>query len=226
MLTERCPAQSNKVSDSNGDKKEGLHTDGGAWGFKVSDQTSNADSTYILLIGDSILHGYGDMVKYSLANDAVVDFWMTGKHLNSEGLIEELQDYVSRRNYAVIHFNIGLHGWQQGRIPEGKYVPLLERYVQTIKNYAPQAKLIWASITPVTAQGVAELNKEINPTIVKRNALADEVMKRNNVVVNDLYSVVVNRLDLARLDRFHWNASGYQLMKNQIIKYIKDEIKY
>ena len=61
--------------------------------------------------------------------------------------------------------------------------------------------------------------------MVERNTLADEVMKRNNVVVNDLYSVVVNRLDLARLDRFHWNASGYQLMKNQIIKYIKDEIK-
>ncbi len=65
--------------------------------------------------------------------------------------------------------------------------------------------------------------------MVERNTLADEVMKRNNVVVNDLYSVVVvvvvNRLDLARLDKFHWNASGYQLMKNQIIKYIKDEIK-
>ena len=61
--------------------------------------------------------------------------------------------------------------------------------------------------------------------MVERNTLADEVMKRNNVVVNDLYSVVVNRLDLARLDRSHWNASGYQLMKNQIIKYIKDEIK-
>ncbi|MEP0367651.1 MAG: SGNH/GDSL hydrolase family protein [Cyclobacteriaceae bacterium] len=225
IVLSQCGEVSAQENDNKEDQKEGLHADGGTWGFKPGSDIGENDSVCVLLIGDSILKGYGSLVKDSLKSATNVDMWVTGKHLNSDGLIEELQEYVSRRKYAVIHFNIGLHGWQDGRIPEGQYVPLLERYVHALKKYAPQAKLIWASTTPVTEQGVAELNKEINPTIIERNALAAEVMKRNDIVVNDLYSIVVGRLDLARLDRFHWNADAYQMMSSQISNAITDEIE-
>ncbi|MFC4222050.1 SGNH/GDSL hydrolase family protein [Flagellimonas marina] len=214
-----------KQSDADKDKKEGLHADGGSWGFKPATDVNENDSMNILLIGDSILKGYGRLVTDNLKNKAKVDFWITGKHLNSDGLLEELREYVSKRKYDVIHFNIGLHGWQVGRIPEGQYVPLLEKYVQTLKEYAPQAKLIWANTTPVTEHGSPVLNDEINPTIIARNALAAEVMKRNEVVINDLYTMLVNRLILARLDRFHWNEEGYRLMANQISDYLLKELE-
>ena len=220
VLTHCGQKKSNNESDNKGDIKEGLHADGGTWGVKLSEKTDENDSIYILLIGDSILGGYRKQVAENLEGLSV-DTWMTGKHLNSDGLIDELKAVITQRKYVVIHFNIGLHGWQKGRIPEGQYVPLLENYVRTLREFAPQAKLIWASTTPVTEEGTPILNKEINPTIIERNALAAEVMKKNGVVVNDLYTVVVNRLDLARLDRFHWNAAGYQIMANQILENIK-----
>ena len=217
-------AQNNSESDSREDKKEGLHADGGVWAFKQDTTSNKNDSIFVLLIGDSILQGYRDQVSDSLKG-AVVDTWMTGMHLNSQELIPELKHYITRRKYAVIHFNIGLHGWQKGRIPVGQYVPLLEKYVRTLREFASQAKLIWASTTPVTEEGIPILNKEINPTIVEPNVLAAKVMKEHGVAINDLYGTMVVKLDLARLDRFHWNADGYQLMANQISTYILNEIK-
>lgn len=224
LFSPRIFAQTNKKSDIKQDEKEGLHSDGGAWGFHTADNTEN-DSISILLIGDSILHGYRGNVSDSLKNFAKVDSWVTGMHLNSESLLEDLKDKITRRNYAVIHFNIGLHGWQKERIPEGQYVPLLKRYILTIKQYAPNAKLIWANTTPVTEQGKPILNKDINPIIVERNALAANVMKEHGVVINDLYGLMVDKLDLARLDRFHWIGAGYKLMSDQIITHIKAEIE-
>jgi len=166
------------------------------------------------------MNGFRQFVTESLKKTANVDCWLTPKHLNSEHLFTDLQKVVSSRNYDIIQFNIGLHGWPEGRIKDDEYVPLLEKYVQTLIDHAKGAKLIWATTTPVTEGGVAELNKEINPTITGRNSLAASVMKKYNIQVNDLYGLVAVKLNLAKLDRFHWKPEGYQLMANQSIKYI------
>lgn len=109
-------------------------------------------------------------------------------------------------------------GYMDGRKEEFQQdnVPLLEKYLQTIRVHAPQASIIWASTTPVTELDNAILNEEINPIIVKRNQLAQQVMQENEIPVNDLYNLMVDKLELARLDRFHWNQKGYQLMSDQI----------
>ena len=126
--------------------------------------------------------------------------------MKSEHLFADLQHVVSSNKYDVIQFNIGLHGWPKGRIKDDEYVPLLEKYVQTLIENAKGAKLIWASITPVTEQDKAELNKEINPTITQRNEWAAGVMKKYNISINDLYGLVADKLHLAKLDRFHWKS--------------------
>ncbi|MBV6640215.1 MAG: SGNH/GDSL hydrolase family protein [Cyclobacteriaceae bacterium] len=207
-------SQNNQVNDRAEDEKQGLHADGGSWDFFTS--KSKGDSIFILLIGDSILKGYHQDVIDKLDSVATIDYWVTGMHLNSPTLLDELTEKVSYKAYDVVHFNIGLHGWQEGRIPTGQYVPLLEKYLQTIRVHAPQASIIWASTTPVTELDNAILNEEINPIIVKRNQLAQQVMQENEIPVNDLYNLMVDKLELARLDRFHWNQKGYQLMSDQI----------
>ncbi|QGY47963.1 hypothetical protein GM418_31200 [Maribellus comscasis] len=210
-------------SDEKADNKIGLTADGGTWGFFQAKETKDS-CKHVLLIGDSVMHGYHQFVINGLNDVACVDRWTTGMHLNSKSLIEKLAELVSVRNYDVIHFNIGLHGWQKGRIPKGQYVPLLEKYILTIQQYAPKAKLIWASTTPVTEQDKPVLNKDINPIIFERNALAASVMKEHGVAINDLYGLLVEKLDLARLDRFHWFSDGYRLMSDQIISSILSEL--
>ncbi|MGV8138847.1 MAG: SGNH/GDSL hydrolase family protein [Mangrovibacterium sp.] len=211
-------------SDEKKDNQLGLTSDGGVWGFYQAKERKDSIK-HILLIGDSVMHGYRQFVTDSLADVASVDRWATGMHLNSSTLFAQLAEIVSARNYDVIHFNIGLHGWQEGRIPEGKYASLLDKYVTTIREHAPKAKLIWASITPVTELNKPELNKEINPIIVERNQIAAKVMNENGVLVNDLYGLMADKLSLARLDRFHWNRNGYELMANQCVALIRKELE-
>ena len=210
---------------SQSDTNIGLHSDGGSWSFYPAKEVNDTIPS-ILLIGDSVMNGYHQSVIDSLKEVANVDYWLTGMHLNSEHLFTDLIKVVSYRDYEVIHFNIGLHGWPEGRIPKGEYAPLLEKYVETIKNNAPNSILIWASTTPVTEQDKPELNAEINPTIVNRNRLADSVMNVHDITVNDLYGLVEKKLHLARLDRFHWNSGGYELMANQSISYIMSVLRY
>ncbi|MGQ7868145.1 DUF5703 domain-containing protein [Sunxiuqinia sp. sy24] len=201
------------------DEQLGLHSEGGPWKFYPAKE-KNDSLKNVLLIGDSVMNGFHQSVIDSLKKLANVDYWLTPMHLKSEHLFSDLAKVVSSNNYDVIQFNIGLHGWPEGRIKDHEYVPLLEKYVQTLIDNAKGAKLIWASTTPVTEKDKAELNKEINPTITERNEWAAGVMKKYNIPVNDLYGLVEDKLHLAKLDRFHWKSEGYHLMANQSVKTI------
>jgi hypothetical protein len=91
--------------------------------------------------------------------------------------------------------------------------------VQAFREHAPQAKLIWASTTPVTKQNQpSELEPEINPVIVEHNRMAAKVMKQEGVPINDLGGLMMQHLDLARGDRFHWKPEGTALLAAQVSK--------
>ena len=205
------------------DEDLGLHSEGGPWKFYPSHERNDSLKN-VLLIGDSVMNGFHQIVIDSLEKIANVDYWLTPKHLKSEFLFSDLKRVVSSRQYDVIQFNIGLHGWPKGRIEDDEYIPTLEKYVQTLIENAKGAKLIWASTTPVTEQDKPVLNKEINPTITQRNEWATGVMKKYNITLNDLYSLVLDKLYLAKLDQFHWLEGGYALMANQSIAFINEEL--
>ena len=205
------------------DEQLGLHSEGGPWKFYPAKEKSDSLKN-VLLIGDSVMNGFHQSVIDSLRKLANVDYWLTPMHLKSEYLFADLAKVVSANDYDVIQFNIGLHGWPEGRIKDNEYVPLLEKYVQTLIDNAQGAKLIWASTTPVTEKNKAELNKEINPTITQRNEWAADVMNKYNIPINDLYGLVVDKLHMAKLDRFHWKSEGYHLMANQSVKIIVREL--
>jgi hypothetical protein len=205
------------------DKKIVLHSDGGGWKFSPANEVDVALPN-VLLIGDSIMNGYRSHVITGLKGKANVDVWSTPVHLNSKGLHEDLSKVASFRHYDVIHFNIGLHGWQPGRIPEGKYSELLKKYVVILKENAPDAKLIWGSTTQVYDTGKQELHKTINATVVERNGLAVLVMEEEGVTVNDLYGLMSDKLHLLSDDGVHWKKpEAYIIMGNQIVELIESK---
>jgi hypothetical protein len=166
----------------------------------------------ILLIGDSICNGYLEPVRAALKGKANIDAWITPTSQGDKSLPATLAAILGQQKYAVIHFNLGLHGWQKGRIPEGQFEPLTRTMVQAFKTNAPQAKLIWATVTPVTVKGEPEkLNPEIQPTIEQHNAMALKVMKEESVAINDLSALMLPQLKLAAGDMFHWKPAGRDL---------------
>ena len=90
--------------------------------------------------------------------------------------------------------------------------------MQVIKDKLPRAKIIWASITPVTVQGKpAELDPEINPIVIEQNRVAAKVMAELHVLVNNFYTLLVDKRELARGDRFHWTATAYRLLSQATV---------
>jgi len=203
----------------------GLHSDGGPWRFYPAEGRATAQKR-VLLIGDSIMNGYRGKVIAALKDKAAVDCWLTPLHLNSELLHHDLKQVLSQGPYDVIHFNIGLHGWEPGTIPEGQYEPLLRKYVGILQEGGGNARLIWASTTQMTVKGKpTELDPVHNKTITERNLIAARVMEDEGVTVDDLYGLVSDKLHLARGDRFHWRGPAYGLMAQQVVSYIDKALK-
>lgn len=178
----------------------------------------------VLLVGDSILNGYLAGVTKELDGTAYVDAWVTPANQN-KGLPRVIGEVLTHGPYDVIHFNLGLHGWQPGRIPEGQFEPLTTLMVRAIRQHAPKAKLIWASTTPVTKRGEpGKFDDEVNPIIVEHNRMAANVMAAENVPINDLYGLMLKHLDLAAGDRFHWKPEAKVLQAKQVAKAVRTEL--
>lgn len=193
-----------------------LNAQGGAWRVYPA-ENPEPGLPRVLLIGDSVMIGYRAEVCRLLKGKANVDAWANPNYLASPGLQQKIKEILANGPYDVIHFNIGLHGWPKGRIPEGQYEPLMRAYVQAIQQNAAGARLIWASTTPVTVKGQPEeLDPVINATIVERNRLAAKVVRQAGVPIDDLYAVAVSHLALAKGDQFHWTAEGYHLMATSV----------
>ncbi|PTX98399.1 SGNH/GDSL hydrolase family protein [Opitutus sp. ER46] len=193
-----------------------LHPNGEIWRFDAA-KIGAEKRPRVLLVGDSILNGYLAAVRQKLEGKAYVDAWVTPLHQASSRVEPELAGVVAHGPYDVIHFNMGLHGWQKGRIPEGKFEFFTRRLVRGLRAGCPHGKMIWASSTPVTTKGrPATLDPEINATIVDHNRRAAAVMAEEGIAVNDLYAVLVDRLELATGDQFHWQKPASELLATQV----------
>lgn len=191
-----------------------LHSDGKGWKLNQA-AIKDPQRPRVLLIGDSILSGYMNHAIHLLEGKAYVDAsvnpYCQSEHLNNT----VLPDVFAKGPHDVMHFNMGLHGWQESRIKPGTFEPLTKGYVEAIKKALPKARIIWASSTPVLLEGDAKrLDPVINLNIVEQNRLAAKVMSELGVPVNDFYALLADKLELARggKDKFHWTPPAYKIL--------------
>ena len=170
------------------------------------DHADDPASDRVLLIGDSISVGYTKTVIERLDGVARVDRLANSKGVNDPALYKEIGYMLAEHAYRVIHFNNGLHGWH---IPDDVYASSLKGMVQMLRWYSRGASLIWASSTPITAvDDPSALDAEKNPVVIRRNAIAREIMQSCDIPINDLYQVVLDRPELRSSDQYHFNPDG------------------
>ena len=200
-----------------------VQSDGKGWRIEKA-VIKDARLPRVLLIGDSILNGYQAKATRLLAGKANVDLWVN-PYNQSAHVNKLLGEVLDNGPYDVVVFNMGLHGWQSGRIKPGTFEPLMKGYVEVLKTKLPKAKLLWASSTPVTVKGApSEINQEINPNIVEQNRLAAKVMAEMGVPVVDFYGLLVEKRELARGDMFHWTSPAYDLIAQAAVDAILREL--
>lgn len=158
----------------------------------------------VLLIGDSVSRGYTQPTRKALAGKANVHRAPANCGPTASGL-KNLDVWLGAGKWDVIHFNFGIH---DRATPAADYVKRLEEIVARLEKTG--AKLIWASTTPIPDNPA---QKQTAASIVEKNALAAEVMKRHGIPTDDLFAAMTPRLKEFQppLD-VHFTAAGYDFL--------------
>lgn len=139
---------------------------------------------------------------------------------------DRFKRHLDETKYDVIHFNFGLNDIFRGRngawhSPPEKYAENLSKIITLLKTNG--AKIIWANITPIPAN--APNNPEGDELIY--NAAAAKVMKKHNIPINDLHSVVTQWDGYAKWKKgndVHFPGAVYSKLAENIAAKITDEL--
>jgi lysophospholipase L1-like esterase len=186
----------------------------------------------VILIGDSIRHGYQGIVARELAGEA--DVWgPTENGGTSANVLAHLDDWVIRRNPAIVHLNCGLHDLRRERAG-GEQAVAPDRYLQNVTRIFERirretdAALIWASTTPVNEQRHAQTKPfdRYEADVAAYNRAANDVAERMAVPVNDLFEVVMRagRDHLLSPDGVHFTEDGSTLLGREVAAAIRGHL--
>ena len=181
-------------------KRDKVAARSNAWDFVKDDPKLPR----ILLIGDSVSRGYTQPTRKALAGKANVHRAPANCGPTASGL-KNLDAWLGEGKWDVIHFNFGIH---DRATPAADYVKRLEEIVVRLEKTG--AKLIWASTTPIPDNPA---QKQTAQSVVEKNALAAEVMKKHGIPTDDLFGAMTPRLKEFQppLD-VHFTGAGYDFL--------------
>jgi lysophospholipase L1-like esterase len=181
-------------------KRDKIAGKSNAWDFVQDDPKLPR----VLLIGDSVSRGYTQPTRKTLAGKANVHRAPANCGPTASGL-KNLDVWLGEGKWDVIHFNFGIH---DRATPTADYVKRLEEIVTRLEKTG--AKLIWASTTPIPDNPA---QKQTAQSIVEKNALAAEVMKKHGIPTDDLFAAMTPRLKEFQppLD-VHYTSAGYDFL--------------
>jgi GDSL-like lipase/acylhydrolase family protein len=171
------------------------------------------DLPRVLLIGDSITRGYFGAAEKQLAGSANCARLTTSKCVSDPFFSDEVRLLLKQYQFAVIHFNNGLHGWGYS---EEQYRDGLLRLMATFQEHARGAKLIWATTTPMRTQGNLQQIAKQTERAQARNLIAAEIMKELGIPTDDLYQLVEQHHDWHSGDGVHFNSKGKEAQGKQV----------
>ncbi|OGV70836.1 MAG: hypothetical protein A2283_13250 [Lentisphaerae bacterium RIFOXYA12_FULL_48_11] len=134
----------------------------------------------VLLVGDSICNGYSGEVCKELAGTAYVTFFATSKCVCDRSYLRSLAFFLDEYDYAVIHFNNGLHSLSSNR---SDWETCLRAAIKLIKEKEKGAKIIWASSTPLKDPTLTDKARELN-------TIAARVMADEGIPTDDLFALM------------------------------------
>ena len=190
----------------------------------------------VLIIGDSISMGYTVAVRKLLDGKADVVRPRANCTFSGNG-VANIKKWLGSTKWDVIHFNFGLwdtHYLHKGQVvgteslakykkedlkrryTTEEYIENLSKIIDVMKPTG--AELIWASTTPFVSYG-----EDTKLLVVKNNKAAKELMDKQGITVNDLYSLVLPHLkEWQSADGCHF--ATYEPLAKQVAATIADAL--
>jgi hypothetical protein len=177
--------------------------------------TNNHSLPRILLIGNSIVRGYYPEVAKLMEGRAYVARLSTSKSLCDPGLNKEIALIMSYYKFDIVQFNNGLHGFDY---TEDDYKKAFPPFVKTIRKAAPNAKLIWATTTPIYTYGNVKSFDPRTERVKVRNKIAfDYISTQKNIKINDLWTVAIDHPEYYQnSDGTHPAAAGFTALAQKV----------
>ena len=183
----------------------------------------------VLLLGDSICEGYTPYVKERFAERVIV---YRPKEVGrfTTYMLRYIAEWARNMrigsNIDVVHFNVGL--WDILRIYGDEplvslddYTRNLKRIIQRIRYVFPNAKLVFATITPILEGESGYFLLRQNADVELYNKKAEEIMNENAIEINDLYVLAKGFAEDLYLDMVHFTEEGYRYLAEQVSRYIE-----
>lgn len=204
--------------------QEKIHREDTEWANFWMVNVNDHDLPHILMIGNSITQRYSPLVAEALKGKAYCSRLTTSKSLGDPFYLKEVEMALAHNNYQVIHFNNGLHGRDY---TEDEFIRDFSKLYKLIKKYAPKAQLVWATITPVRDKQKLDILDDFNNRVIERNKRVLAYLKGKDVMINDLYSILIDRPDLYSVgDGIHPNDKGNKLLSEQVINQISKLLEH
>jgi hypothetical protein len=172
------------------------------------------DLPRVALIGDSITRAYYSAVEANLKGKAYCARIATSKAVGDPALAAQIAMFLSEEQFDVVHFNIGMHGWEYTEDDYRQYLPEL---LAAIRKGAPHAKLVFGTTTPVRAdrpQGAS------NERIANRNRIAREFFAKQAIPIDDLHAAITGHDDL-HSDDVHYKTEGSRILADSVTKSVE-----
>lgn len=189
-------------------KAKGAET---AWDFVKDDP----DLPRVLLIGDSISRGYTMPARRALEGKANVHRAPENCGKTGHGL-KKLDVWLGDKRWDLIHFNFGIH---DRRLEPAYYADRLEMIVARLKPATD--RLVFATSTPIAEND----EMYIHGSSARSNKIAEEIMKRHGIPVNDLYGLMLPELkQYQNPGDCHFTLEGYEVLGKQVAEAIADAL--
>ena len=189
------------------------------WIHSWQDENFSNDLPRVLLVGDSITHGYQTRVREMLKGVCYVDYVATSFSVDTEIYADLIKDYAEYNDYDLIHYNFGLHG---KHLSKKIYKNRAKKIVEILMR---KSKVIFANNTVIYKEGNTVLDKSWMKYVGERNQAINELAEEFNLKIDDLYAVSCELPKGMRLsDGTHYTVEGYTVFAESVVKSIKENL--
>ena len=180
------------------------------------EETNDTSLPRVALVGDSITEGYFRFVSEKLKGIARVDVLATSYSITSKMYIETVKNFIADSQYAIVHYNYGLHAY---RVGDDDYEQGCKALIGSISHHA---KVVVGTTTIVVDSDLKTESAHWKDKVKTRNERLVKVAKEGNFPIDDL-NVLSCRLlgDNRAPDGVHFSEKGYMALAESVAESIK-----
>ena len=186
------------------------------WIHSWCEATTQDDLSRVLLVGDSITHGYQDKVRQALKGVCYVDYIATSYAIDSKMYTMLVENFAKDSRYDVIHFNHGLHGIH---LSKRGYASRMKKLLCRLEK---QSNVLLTTTMVVYTADNKRLHSKWNKRVQERNEVVWDLAKEKGYAVDDLYAVslTIDKADRST-DGTHYESAGYETLAQSVANSIK-----